>query len=156
VTIRRTTLKIGDCFAIPLPDGSFAYCQYVYRHPEFGYLVRVFDKITPERLDTPVGLEGIGPLFAPVFVGLPASVRSGRWKRIGNMAVRDFVFPNFRITMGTKPGTYHDWRIWDGTTTRMVGELPIPLRSLELQGVWGDEALEERISSGAYRGHQMF
>ena len=57
---------------------------------------------------------------------------------------------------GNETGTYHDWRIWDGTTTRTIGDLPIELRSLEIQCVWGDEALEERIASGTYRGQQMF
>lgn len=154
--IGRHKIKIGDCFRIPLADGRFAYCQYVYQHREFGYLVRVFDKITSEPFNTAETLQTAIPLVPPVFVGLRASVRSGRWKNIGNIAVRDFAFAKFRITMGTKPGTYHDWRIWDGTTTRTIGDLPIELRSLEIQCVWGDEALEERIASGTYRGQQMF
>jgi hypothetical protein len=156
MSTQRPKIEIGDCFVIPLPDGRFGYCQHVYHHQEFGYLVRVFDKITSEPLNTTAELVTAGLLFPPVFVGLRASVRSGRWKRIGSMVVKDFAFPKFRITMGTKPGTYQDWRIWDGTTTRTIGELPISLRSLELQSVWGDEALEERISSGTYRGQQMF
>jgi hypothetical protein len=57
--------------------------------------------------------------------------------------------------MGTKPGVYHDWRIWDGTHRKAIGDLPAPLRSLELECVWGDEALEERIVAGTYRGDRM-
>jgi len=103
VKIGRHKIKIGDCFRIPLADGRFAYCQYVYQHREFGYLVRVFDKITSEPFNTAETLQTAIPLVPPVFVGLRASVRSGRWKNIGNIAVRDFAFAKFRITMGTKP-----------------------------------------------------
>ena len=58
--------------------------------------------------------------------------------------------------MGTKPGTYDTWWIWDGKKETKIGKLPEHLRSLELKCVWGDEALEERIVAGTYRGDFMF
>ena len=152
----RVKIEIGDCFRIPLPDGRWAYCQYVQQSDELGYLVRVFDRITTEPLNSTAEIDGAGLLFSPVFVGLRASVRSGRWERIGIMPVNSFVFPKFRVTMGTKPGVYHDWRIWDGKNTVSIGDLPEQMRSLELKSVWGDEALEERIVAGTYRGDRMF
>jgi hypothetical protein len=148
-------LKVGDYFSIPLPDRRFAYCQLVHRNEELGYLIRVFDRITSLQLQAASDLQGAGLLFPPVFVGLRASVRSGRWKRIGNAAVHHFTHPKFRETMGTKPGRYHDWRIWDGEQTVKIGDLPTHMRSLELKSVWGDEALENRIVSGTYRGETM-
>ena len=151
----RILIKVGDCFSIPLPDGRFAGCQFVHWNAELGYLIRVFDRITSESLDSTSGLEQAGLLFPPVFVGLRAPVRSGRWKRIGNIAVHDFEHPKFRETLGTKPGTYHDWRVWDGRQTVKVGDLPSHMRSLELKLVWGDEALENRIISATYRGDKM-
>jgi hypothetical protein len=57
--------------------------------------------------------------------------------------------------MGTKPGTYDDWAIWDGLKTIKIGRLPVEYRSLELKCVWGDEGLEERILQGSYRGRHM-
>jgi len=69
--------------------------------------------------------------------------------------VKDFTFRQFRQAMGTKPGTYHDWRIWDGKNTFNIGNLPEHMCSLELKQVWGDEALEERIVAGTYRGDRM-
>jgi Immunity protein 26 len=152
----KAKIEIGDCFRVPLPDGRWAYCQYVQQSDELGYLVRVFDRVTSEPLSSIEELEGSGLLFPPVFVGLRASVRSGRWQKIGTMPVNGFAFPKFRITMGTKPGTYHDWRIWDGKNTVSIGELPEHMRSLELKQVWGDEGLEERIVAGTYRGDRMF
>jgi hypothetical protein len=70
--------------------------------------------------------------------------------------VDGFVFPTFRVTMGTKPGIYHDWRIWDGKKTVNIGSLPEHMHSLELKQVWGDEGLVERIIAETYRGDQMF
>jgi len=151
----KTKIEVGDCFRIPLPDGRWAYCQYVQQSDELGYLIRVLDRITPKPLNSIEDIEGAGLLFPPVFVGLRASVRSGRWQKIGAMPVDGFDFPKFRITMGTKPGIYHDWRIWDGKATVSIGELPEHMRFLELKQVWGDEGLEERIVAGTYRGDRM-
>jgi hypothetical protein len=91
-----------------------------------------------------------------VFVGLRATVKNGRWVRIRNLQVKDFTFPQFRQTMGTKPGTYHDWRIWDGENTVIIGDLPEGMRSLQLKSVWADEALENSIVARTYRGDRMF
>jgi Immunity protein 26 len=151
----KAKIEIGDVFRVPLPNGRWAYCQYVQQSDELGYLVRVFDRITKEPLSSTNELEDAGPLFPAVFVGLRASVRSGRWQKIGTMPMDGFEFPKFRITMGTKPGIYHDWRIWDGKNTVSVGNLPEHMRSLELKQVWGDEGLEERIVAGSYRGDRM-
>jgi hypothetical protein len=148
-------LKIGDCFEIPLGDGRLAYCQHVSRNPELGFLVQVFDRLLPTPIGSVDELRGLSLLFPPVFVGLQATARSGRWRRIGNFAVIGFLFPMFRQTIGTKPGTYYDWTIWDGQKTKRIGTLPIDLRALELKCVWGDEALEERIVNGTYRGDKM-
>jgi hypothetical protein len=152
----RVKVEIGDYFRMPLPDGRWAYCQYLHHNGELGYLVRVFDRITAEPLDSTAELDRAGLLFPPVFVGLLASVGSGRWTRIGTTPVNDFVFPKFRQAMGTKPGTYHDWRIWDGKKTVKIGTLPEQMRKYELAMVWGDEGLEERIVAGTYRGDRMF
>ena len=50
-----------------------------------------------------------------------------------------------------KSGNQALGRPWAST-----GDLPAPMRSLELKSVWGDEALENRIVSGTYRGEEMF
>jgi hypothetical protein len=152
----RTTIESGDCFQISLPDGRWAYCQFVHYNEELGYLIRVFDLITARPLNSAEGLDKAGLLFPPVFVGLRATVSNGRWPRIGSMPVKDFVFPMFRATIGTKPGTYHDWSIWDGKKNVRIGDLPEHMRSLELKSVWADVALENRIVAGTYRGDHMF
>ena len=85
-----------------------------------------------------------------------AARRYRLWQKIGVLPIGHFVFPKFRITMGTKPGTYTDWRIWDGKKQKMIGTLPPELRSLELKCVWGCEALADRIVAGTHRGDRMF
>ena len=152
----RTRIKLGDVFEIRLPDRGYAYCQYVEHNDTLGYLVRVFEKIFQEPLSSVSALDTTRLLFPPVFVGLRATVRSKRWKLVGNLPIGMFSLPTFRQTIGTKPGTYSDWTTWDGVKTIRYGKLPKPLRALELECVWGDEALEGRIINGTYRGDFMF
>jgi hypothetical protein len=143
-------IKIGNCYIIPLGDGKYAYCQYVHRHELLGALIRVFDRTTAQPLSSSEELRDAGTMFPPVFVGLYASVNSGRWKYLGYLPVGNFEFPKFRTLVGgpLKPGTYENWWIWDGKGDHFIGKLPTKLRSLELQLVWGDELLEERIQTG--------
>lgn len=153
---KRRILKLGDVFEIHLRDGRFCYCQYIAKNTELGFLIRVFDYFSTEPMEAVPHLDPARLLFPPVFVGLQATARSGRWKRIGNLPVEPFVFPHFRQTMGTKPGVYQDWQLWDGNKSTRIGKLPAHLRSLELECVWGDEGIEERIMAGTYRGASMF
>ena len=133
---------------IPLPDGHYAYIQYILWHPDMGSLVRVFDRTTSEPLSSAGALAGVGDLFGPVFVGLSSPVNRGRWKLIGSLPVKEQPFPRFRATSATKPGSYDNWWIWDGQTEVPIGRLPSKLRSLERRALWGDEALEQRIATG--------
>jgi hypothetical protein len=148
--MKRQTLTIGDCLLIPLPDGRFAYGQYVFQESGVvghGILVKIFDLITDEVV--PVErLQSVGELFPPVFVGLNVPLRSGRWKKIGNLPVKNFKYPKFKYTLGTKPGKYNDWSIWDGEKHTFVGTLKPEQRYLEYLCVWGDELIEERIATG--------
>ena len=153
---KRPIIEVGDVYRIHLPNDKWTYAQFLQHNDQLGYLIRVLDRITDAPVDSAATLSGAESLFPPVFVGLAATLRSGRWKKIGNLEVKQFVFPKFRNTIGTKPGVYHDWHIWDGKESRRIGDLPLDLRSLELEMVWGDEGLEERIVAGTYRGDKMY
>jgi hypothetical protein len=148
--------RIGTCLSIPLPDGRWAYCQYVHRIEDYGDIVRVFDCITDEPLTSCEELKTANLLFPPVFAALIAALRGSIWQVVGYFPVEDFVMPKFRFTMGTKPGTYFDWQVWDGRKTKKIGALPAEMRTLELRCVWGCLALAERIAAGTYRGDRMF
>jgi hypothetical protein len=141
-------IKIGDCYELSLPDGRYAYCQYINWNERLGNLVRVFDLVKVQPVEDVAQLKDVGDMFPPVFVGLRASVRSGRWKLLGHLPVKELQFPLFRATSATKPGTHKNWWIWDGHREQFIGALSENLRSLELKVVWGDELLEERIATG--------
>jgi len=140
-------IKLGDVFAIDLPDGRIGYVHVLYVHPKYGYLVQVLDRITREEISE-TDLTDTGGQFPPVFVDLIGGVKSGSWKKIGNLPIRDFVFPTFRLTVATKPGTYENWWLWSGAERRFIGKLPAEMRSLEVEQVWGYEILAERIATG--------
>lgn len=146
---------IGDVFEFPLPDGRLAYAQYIHRDKEgeagFGILVRVLDRLSDVPLSVP-DLRDAHNLFPPVYVGLLALMRLGRWKRIGRMPIPTDPLPRFRWRTGpeTGPGEYANWYVIDlVTATRtFVGRLTPELRSLEFQCAWGSEVLAQRIASG--------
>lgn len=140
--------KVGDVYQIPLPDGRFAFAQYLQWNEEMGCLIRVFDFLLDHEPESLAALKLAGEMFPPVFAGLKAAVKADRWKRIGSMPVPNFTFPTFRCTSATKPGTYENWWLWDGGAQRFIGKLPEELRSLEVEVSWGYELLEERIATG--------
>ena len=146
---RMPRLELGECFAIPLPDGRTAYGQYVYEHHYWSNLVRVFDVIT-EGEEPLERLEGAGELFPPVFAALRKAVADGAWRRLGKLPVGEFRFPLFRVLRrgNLPPGVYHDWWIWDGEGTRHIGDLPAELRRLEYKALWSYPELEDRIATG--------
>ena len=146
--------RVGDVLAFSLPSGQICYAHYIQLHPEFGTLVRIF-RTDDQEPRSPQNVYQAQSPFNPVFVGLYAAVRSGRWKSIGTLAPPPEPFPRFRWTFGTKPGKYTDWRIWDGQRDVLVGELPPADRALELRLVWGAEGLEERLAGARHRGDEM-
>jgi hypothetical protein len=87
-------------------------------------------------------------LFPPVYIGFGSFFKIGRWRIIGTMPVARFQFPKFRYSIGSKPGEYHDWQIYDGKNMKLIGELPPELRSLEFLGGWSPQAIEKRIETG--------
>lgn len=148
-------IKIGDVFELPLPDGRFAYAQYIHRDKPgevgFGILVRVLDRLSDAPLTVPE-LRDARSLFPPVYVGLVALVRLGRWKRIGRMPIPTEPLPRFRWRTGpdTGPGEYANWYVIDleSATRTFVCRLTPELHRLEFQCAWGSEVLAERIATG--------
>lgn len=149
LSMKAVQVKIGDCVVIPLPDGRYAYGQYVHydRVSQYGYMVRVFDLITEEIVSI-ARLQSRKILFPPVFVALEGALKTGRWRVIGSLPVEEFTYPQFRVCPARTPGIYHDWELWDGKYRVFLGKLPEKFRDLECVGIWGAEILEERIMTG--------
>ena len=146
--------KVGDVFAFSLPAGQLGYAHYIALHPTFGALVRMFRSDDPQPRPVEDVYKAQSP-FNPVFVGLYAAVRSGRWRPIGSLPPPPEPFPRFRWTFETKPGKYNDWRIWDGQSDVLIGELPRADRALEFKQVWGAEGLEERLCGARHLTDEM-
>lgn len=140
--------QVGDVYQIPLPDGRYAYAQYLQWNEQMGCLIKVFDRITDRELKSVEALRSAGELFPPVFAGLKGALKARRWLRVGTLPVPAFEFPRFRCTSATKPGTYENWWLWEGGQQRFIGKLPAELRSLEVEVAWGYEMLENRIATG--------
>jgi hypothetical protein len=143
----KVLLAPGDCFSIPLPDGRFAFGQYLCFHERTGTLIQVFDVGSPDLVPLE-RLTNAGLLFPPVSVGLNPPIRMGRWRKIGNIPVGELQFPKFRYSFGRVKGVNHDWEIFDGEKYERVGDLPPEYRSLEMTGTYAYQAIEERILTG--------
>ncbi len=144
----RSRIKVGDIFRIPLPEGRFGYCQYIQWNDQMGCLTKVFDLVAKNELRSIDELSEVPEMFPPIFVGLKASAKSGRWAIVGNLPVAPIEFPTFRASNGYAAGVYGDWSLWDGASHRFIGVLPTSFRKFEKLVIWGDELVEERIASG--------
>ena len=150
--------QIGDVFMMSLPNGQYAYAQFVYhdtgKHDSMGTMVRVFDLITDEEVLVDA-LQNAGELFPPVFVSLLAIQRMKQWKKIGHLPLVNFRVPLFRAGNSSKPGVYHHWWIWDKGRTIFIGDLPEKYRKLEMLVIWGTDNLEQRIVTGKTIYHEI-
>jgi hypothetical protein len=94
--IRRKRAKIGDILEISTYKG-LAYAQYVYKHQDFGYLVRVLPGLHAERLDDLAKVVEQHERFF-TFVFLNQALRGEIVRIIGNYNVPEWAktFPLFR------------------------------------------------------------
>lgn len=140
-------LNEGDVFSIPLPNGSYAFGQYLGVFDE-STLIRIF-KWQSNVIPSVEVFTGAELLFPPIFVGINPPIRNGRWKRIGNLTLVDFKVPRFRQTNWHKKGINTDWSIWSQEEGfKKLGLLPPEFRSLEVKGTWPYSSVEERILTG--------
>ena len=154
--MKRTILKIGDIFCIPLQTGQYAYGQLVFRDSTseypYQFMVRIFDFFSKEIIDISE-LDTTRLLFPPVFTGLLGAIRDDAWYIIGRKPVEDFTFPLFRVCkFYDAPGKYDRWYLWDGQKETFLGELPENYRLLENLCLWGYELLRERIEERQQTG----
>ena len=140
---------------MPLQDGRYAYGRYLHPDQQHGPLCEVYKSIS-ERSLSMEELDTKERLFPPVYIGFGSFFKIGRWRNIGNMPVARFAFPKFRHTFGSKPGEYHDWKIYDGNNTELVGDLTPEMRSLEFLCVWSPQAMEKRIETGVNRFDKLY
>lgn len=145
---KHAALKLGDIMEIPLVGGLKAFAQYVFRDEQYGLLIRVFDL---KSKDVP-SLERIlasGLMFPPIYTIPQVAVRDGRWRVIGNNKVEGFSYPVFKHGHPDRDGKVSFWSLFDGKQFIKVGALPPGAEKFEVLVIWGLDAVEQRIETGA-------
>lgn len=147
-------MSTGSCYSIRLSNGQFAYAQLLAMSMKpppthaLGAMVSIFDLLTDEELVNTSRLSSVAPRFLPIYVGLKAMLKSGRWRRIGELPVPAVGEPIFRSSLGLDPRASSRWRILERDQERVVDTLALEERDLEVWKVWGYEDLERRVLSG--------
>jgi hypothetical protein len=144
--------RIGDIFEIPVRDMHRAYGQYIFKDRQQGPLIQVFDLITTQPNIDIDDIQNAKPLFPPVITGLNAAIRTKLWNVVGNLPVRNFVYPKFvSAHYDEKTGEAYRWFIWDGETYIDVGTtLSDEQKKLEYLIVWSPYDVMTRIETGEY------
>ena len=149
-------LKIGDVFAVPLPNGTAGYVQYVADDASMldSYVIRVFrgvyDLAGPPDIAEVVSLEVA--FYAHVF--LKVCVMHGFWKNIGNAPVPDRIEVLFR-------GCWDDgnpdvrvsrrWYVWRiNEPFQEIGTLSPTYVKAEIGSVLPPQSIVERMVTGRY------
>lgn len=143
--------KMGDIFEIPLSDGRRAFGQYVFFDDKNGPLIQIFGFMKRPGEDLDLQQLVSGPqLFPPVITGLFAAIRSGLWRVVGHLPVRDFHYPGFVSALyNERTEKYSTWYLWDGHTFHALGsDLPQQYQQLERLVVWHPLSLVRRIETG--------
>jgi hypothetical protein len=145
--------RVGDFFAVPLPDQRFGHIQYLRASPDEGELLQVLDVIT----DQPAKLEEVlraEPRFPPVKCFVTAAVRRCGWVYVGHRKLDiDYSHVRFRVSntafLRFQPGVYTDWFLSSSAKGDIfVGTLTEEQRKLEYGVHWPPEDLAKRIATG--------
>jgi len=142
-------VKIGDVIEIETEKG-FYYAQYTHKHPEFGALIRIFDKGFSNR---PKFLKDVLKLKVrfSIFFPLQAAISQGIFSVVGNEVVLPELqkFPIFRDGIADpNTKTVKNWWLWDGKNEWQVGELKEEQFKLPIREIWNDTLLIKRLESG--------
>lgn len=114
-------------------------------------MIRVFRRIESEP-GRPWEQDVAPYMFGPVITGLLAAVRTGMWRVVGHIPIRDWVYvPFVSATWDTRTGLANRWYLWNGEEYQELGSrLPDHLKSLEFLVVWDPHDIVERIETGEY------
>lgn len=148
----RRSPQVGDCYAIPLGNGSYGHVQYLGKVSPLGDFIRVVDLVRP----VPAGLVEVvsaRPLFPPLGADVSSCKRRGKWKWIGRIEPQEqFVLPLMRgstkADLARAPGVYDDWTLFNETEFQVVRTLTEDQRRLEYFAAWTPERIAARILTG--------
>ncbi|MFJ1337866.1 hypothetical protein ACIKP7_06955 [Pseudomonas caricapapayae] len=138
-------IKLGDILQV-LTSQGVAYAQVTHKHPEFGFLIRVFPDFYNEQPKDFFDMVDEEPQFSAFFV-VQSAVNQGLMSVVANVPVpeRLQIFPTFRSRNGGSGGSL--W-LWSGSESfrleRAISpeELKYPTR-----GIISAPLLVERIEN---------
>jgi hypothetical protein len=136
----RQPYRVGDVFAMPLGDGTYAYGRLLsdIRLRDLGMLVGVYD-FRSRGVVPPARVLGRPYLFEHFYCG-DEGWKSWRWRIIGHADLREgeFAFPRHKEGLEGL-----GWQIREGD--RSFDATDDDVRSLSYATVWAPTVVEERV-----------
>jgi len=139
-------IKLGDMLQVLTSEGV-AYAQVTHKHPEFGFLIRIFQGFysqQPKNFSAVV----VGEVQFSAFFVAQAAVNQGLVSVVANVEVPEALksFPIFRARSGGAGGSI--W-LWDGTKHfRLERKLTADELKYPTDGIISAPLLVERIENG--------
>lgn len=139
-------VKLGDVLQV-LTSQGIAYAQVTHKHPEFGYLIRVFSGFydaPPEDFSAVVS----GPVQFSAFFVVQSAVNQGLLSVVANTPVPESlqVFPTFRSRNGGTGGSI--W-LWSGGDAVRLERCLLPEELLyPTEGIISAPLLVKKLQSG--------
>lgn len=138
-------VKLGDVLQI-LTSQGVAYAQVTHKHPEFGYLIRVFSGFYDAQPEDFSAVVNSSVQFSTFFV-VQSAVNQGLLSVVANVPVPEGLqaFPTFRSRNGGPGGSI--W-LWSGSeAVRLERDLSLEEQKCSTRGIISAPLLVERIES---------
>lgn len=140
--------RIGDVISMRLPNGKFAYAQYLIDDRiGYGQIIAIYNTITDYEIED-INTIKDELMFEPIYVmGMNWAIRNNFWKIIGKRKIFYQGFPKFKQKRSGK------WLIWDGinqdNTTYyrgvLVNDLPNEYNNAEELCNYDSRSVENKI-----------
>lgn len=138
-------VRLGDILQV-LTSRGVAYAQVTHKHPEFGFLIRVFNGFYNEQPKDFSVVVDCEPQFSAFFV-VQGAVNQGLLSVVANVPVPESlkVFPTFRSRNGGKGGSIWLWS--GGESIRLEGGISSEELKHSTRGIISAPLLIERIEN---------
>ncbi|WP_226489101.1 hypothetical protein [Pseudomonas sp. B20] len=138
-------VKLGDILQV-LTSQGVAYAQVTHKHPEFGFLIRVFPGFHKEQPKDFSKMLEKEPQFSAFFV-VQSAVNQGLLSVVGNLPISENLqeFPTFRSRNGGEGGSIWLWN--GGEAVRLAREISSEELKYSTRGIISAPLLVERIEN---------
>lgn len=148
--MKRIIVKSGDVFAVPLPNGHYAFFQVVEaRTTNLGAdMIRGFKNHSDVVLDPSIVVKSEVLFYTHAWI--LDGYKLNLWTRIGNIPIEDnFEKPFFRVSDLLEDNPNHHWSIWRGDEPwKFIGKLDKTTRSIPTGTVFPPESIVSWLHTG--------